>query len=79
MARKPRKPTRAEMRVMRRREYFRGRLAGAATPRDRIAVAVGYLQAVLAATEEDRADVVATGVAQYLQQLAESTQTEGSK
>lgn len=79
MARRRHKPTRAEMRVSRRRAYFRHRLEAAATPRDRVAVAVGYLQAVLAATDQERADAVATRTAQYLQQVAESTQTEESR
>lgn len=79
MATKSRKPTRAEMRVIRRREYFRERLINAGTPRDRVAVAVAYLQAVLAATDQGHADAVATRVAQYVQQVAESTHTEESK
>lgn len=71
-----RKPTRAELRVIRRRRYFEQRLFAAATPRDRLAAAVDYLQAVLAASEPDTAHDTAATAAAYLQRLAEAARTK---
>lgn len=71
-----RKPTRAELRVARRRLYFEQRLSAAPTPRERLAAAVDYLQAVLAASEPTEANDTAGTAAAYLQRLAESARTK---
>jgi hypothetical protein len=71
-----RKPTRAELRAVRRRRYFDERLRSAANGRQRLAIAVEYLQAVLASTDPDVAEDVAGDVVEHLRRAADATQAK---
>lgn len=74
-----RKSSRDERRITRRRQYFDDRLADAVNARQRLAVAVEYLQAVLAAADSDTAAVVASTAVEYLRRTAEATQMKELK
>lgn len=72
-----RKPTRAALRVARRRQLFETRMAAATTGRERLGVCVSYLQAVLAAAiDQEAADAAARRAADHVHETAESVRTK---